>query len=99
MEFVYKAIEYKCSATSVFKNLRFLPHLLMLYKAHVKDEKPTFHSNIATIYTTIAVERVKKKQMTKPHRWLSGKLWYLQHSCVGDTIVYHSASDMVYVCM
>ena len=33
----------------------------MLYKAHVKDEKPTFHSNIATIYTTIAVERIKKK--------------------------------------
>ena len=22
-------------------------------------------------------------------RWLSGKLWYLQHNCVGDTIVYH----------
>ena len=23
------------------------------------------------------------------HEWLSGKLWYLQHICVGDTIVYH----------
>ena len=22
-------------------------------------------------------------------RWFSGKLWYLQHNCVGDTIVYH----------
>ena len=21
--------------------------------------------------------------------WVSGKLWYLQHSCVGDTIAYH----------
>ena len=25
---------------------------------------------------------------------LSGKLWYLQHNCVGDTIVYHSDCDM-----
>ena len=23
------------------------------------------------------------------YRWISGKLWYLQHKCVGDTIVYH----------
>ena len=23
------------------------------------------------------------------HRWLSGKLWYLQNNYVGDTIVYH----------
>ena len=22
-------------------------------------------------------------------RCISGKLWYLQHNCVGDTIVYH----------
>ena len=28
------------------------------------------------------------------YRWLSGKLWYLQHNCVGDTIVYHYGSDM-----
>ena len=28
-------------------------------------------------------------------RWLSGKLWYLQHNCVGDTIVYHSDSDFI----
>ena len=28
------------------------------------------------------------------HRCLSGKLWYLQHHCVGDTTVYHYASDM-----
>ena len=27
-------------------------------------------------------------------RWLSGKLWYLQHNCVGDTIVYHRASNL-----
>ena len=26
--------------------------------------------------------------------WLSGKLWYLQHNCVGDTIVYHYISEM-----
>ena len=26
---------------------------------------------------------------SRTYRWLSGKLWYLQHSCVGDTIVYH----------
>ena len=26
--------------------------------------------------------------------WLSGKLWYLQHSCVGDTIVYHWDSNL-----
>ena len=26
-------------------------------------------------------------------RWASGKLWYLQHNCVGDTIVYHLPSD------
>ena len=24
-----------------------------------------------------------------PGHWVSGKLWYLQHSCVGDTIAYH----------
>ena len=29
------------------------------------------------------------------YRCLSGKLWYLQHNCVGDTIVYHWASNMV----
>ena len=28
------------------------------------------------------------------YRWLSGKLWYLQHICVGDTIVYRWTSDM-----
>ena len=28
------------------------------------------------------------------YRWLSGKLWYLQHNCVEDTIVYHSDSDI-----
>ena len=27
------------------------------------------------------------------YHWLSGKLWYLQHNCVGDTIAYHQASD------
>ena len=21
--------------------------------------------------------------------WFSGKLWYLQHNCIGDTVVYH----------
>ena len=26
-------------------------------------------------------------------RWLSGKLWYLQHISVGDTIVFHLAND------
>ena len=25
--------------------------------------------------------------------WLSGKLWHLQHNCIGDTIVYHWTSD------
>ena len=28
-------------------------------------------------------------ELSSPHRCLSGKLWYLQHNCVGDTIVYH----------
>ena len=32
------------------------------------------------------------------YRCLSGKLWYLQHSGVGDTIVYHSDSDKFYLC-
>ena len=27
----------------------------------------------------------------------SDKLWYLQHNYVGDTIVYHKASDFVYI--
>ena len=31
------------------------------------------------------------------HRRLSGKLWYLQHICVGDTIVYHKANKMMSV--
>ena len=28
---------------------------------------------------------------------LSGKLWYLSHKCVGDTMGYHLDSDIVYV--
>ena len=28
---------------------------------------------------------------------LSGKLWYLQHNCVGDAIVNHQTSDLIYV--
>ena len=32
--------------------------------------------------------------MKSPFRCLSGKLWYLQHNCVGDTIVYHRDSDL-----
>ena len=31
-----------------------------------------------------------------PHCWLSGKLRYLQHNCVGDTIVYYKACDVMY---
>ena len=27
--------------------------------------------------------------------WLSGKLWYLQHNFVGDTIIHHKASAMM----
>ena len=30
------------------------------------------------------------------YRCLSGKLWYLQHNCVWDTIIYHQASDIVF---
>ena len=30
-------------------------------------------------------------------RCLSGKLWYLQHNCVGDTIVYHWASERIFM--
>ena len=29
------------------------------------------------------------------YRCLSGKLWYVQHKCVGDTIVYHKDSDKI----
>ena len=29
----------------------------------------------------------RKSQL--PYCWLSGKLWYLQYHCVGDTICYH----------
>ena len=28
-------------------------------------------------------------------RCLGGKVWYLQHSCVGDTIVYHWDSELI----
>ena len=28
-------------------------------------------------------------------RWFSDKLWYLQHICVGDTIVYHQAMKII----
>ena len=34
------------------------------------------------------------KRVWASYRCRSGKLWYLQHSCVGDTIVYHYGSDM-----
>ena len=30
-----------------------------------------------------------ESKMWNTNRWLSGILWYLQHNCVGDTIVYH----------
>ena len=30
------------------------------------------------------------------YHWLSGKLWYLQHNCVGDTIVYHKDSNITH---
>ena len=33
----------------------------------------------------------------KPHHCLSGKLWYLQHNCVGDNLVYHKASNILFV--
>ena len=32
--------------------------------------------------------------VNRSHPWLSGKLCYLQHNRVGDTIVYHQYSDM-----
>ena len=28
--------------------------------------------------------------------WFSGKLWYLQHNCTGDNIVYYSASNLTF---
>ena len=28
---------------------------------------------------------------------LSGKLWYLQHNCVGDTFVFHKDSDVIFL--
>ena len=37
---------------------------------------------------------VEKWRNLRSNRRLSGKLWYLQHICVGDTVVYHSPSDM-----
>ena len=36
------------------------------------------------------------KWTSSSYHWLSGKLWYLQHNCVGDTIDYHWASAMQY---
>ena len=32
---------------------------------------------------------VSRDTFSITNHWLSGKLWYLQHSCVGDIIVYH----------
>ena len=34
-------------------------------------------------------DRKQESWTSFAYYWLSGKLWYLQHSCVGDTIVYH----------
>ena len=39
-------------------------------------------------------EYLMTTQLTDIICWLSGKLWYLQHNCVGDTIVYHWDSDI-----
>ena len=50
---------YRCLAALVLKNLDLTPFLLLLYNAHVKHGKPTLHSNIATIYVTIAVKQIK----------------------------------------
>ena len=38
-------------------------------------------------------KEVRLHILDKICRWLSGNLWYLQHNCIGDTIVYHSDSD------
>ena len=32
------------------------------------------------------------------NHWLYDKVWYLQHNCVGDTIVYHEASKIICLC-
>ena len=35
------------------------------------------------------ISRTQLQVDTRSSHWLSGKLWYLQQNCVGDTIVYH----------
>ena len=40
-------------------------------------------------YNNCTLRHKHRHVCTFPYSCLSGKLWYLQHNCVGDTIVYH----------
>ena len=51
-----------------------------------------FYENI-TWLEIIPLERICSLPVR--YRCLNGKLWYLQHNCVGDTIVYDKDSNMI----
>ena len=41
--------------------------------------------------------RVFRHKLLAIYRIQSGKLWYLQHNRDGDTIIYHSDSDIIII--
>ena len=76
------------------KHIMLLPIYEIIYKPVVSD-------NIICIRTLVFIFRLlghdgHNLSFSSSH-WLSGKLWYLQHNCVGDTTVYHQASKVVFM--
>ena len=60
---------------------------------------PYNHSHFPHVVSVNQLEKISKSNWQKKCReqilnrlydcWISGRLWYLQHNCVGGTIVYH----------
>ena len=44
--------------------------------------------------STFNALEIQQSCLKPSYCWLYGKLWYLQHNCVGDTIVYHWAREL-----
>ena len=66
-----------------------LQHLKGLLTWHI-----TLHHNYGTCHLTANAGLLFWYMVILQSRWLSGKLWYLQHNCVGDIIVCHWVSEV-----
>ena len=65
----------------------FLEISLFCWKNDCHKKKKAMNYNDLMIFLESMMLWQRKSQL--PYCWLSGKLWYLQYHCVGDTICYH----------